>query len=283
MAYDKAASALGVETKGEEKRIRKVERPLVPWSACTKTVDVVTTETLLVETDEQTGRVLHVRNEPLFAAVVERGNQSEATGKVNMPTRHPSALVATVEQFFARVNGSPIPNDLRLQWVNFDRKQAVWEFGWTRYIKGYASEDEGMWASVDDVSGRIVSYHYNVTGATCEPVVRLSLSEASSKAKTHAERYVRKQAEEQAYEVVESAPATLQVVYPNYVRTEDVEKRAKENLRKAAKAPRLAYVFQYEFHRVSEGPSSTVPTYYTVVPRIVVWIDAATGDVLGGL
>lgn len=276
--YAKVAAALGLEPDTAEARIRTTGRPAAPWIPLMKPVQVVKTNTLQVELEEQTGQVLYVSNNAVSLRIHARKQLLfESRGKLFMPTRHPSAIVSAVEQFFARVAGHPLTTDLRLRMIEFDPKRGVWGLGWARYIAGYLSDSEGLGASVDDVSGKINHYTYTVTGATCRPVVRLSLKEAAPSARKHAEYIVQKQVRGEPYDVLETEPPSLQIVYPNYTRTENAKQLAKEDLRKAAKNPRLAYVFQFEFQYAGNKKG------HTILPLAVVWIDAANGDVLGGL
>lgn len=276
--YAKVAAALGIEPDTAEARIRTTGRPAAPWIPLMKPVQIVRTNTLQVKLEEQTGQVLYVSNTAVSLRIHARKQLLfESRGKLFMPTRHPSAIVSAVEQFFARVAGHPVPNDLRLRMIEFDPKRGVWVLGWARYIAGYLSDDEGLGASVDDVSGKINHYTYTVTGATCRPVIRLSLKEAAPSARKHAEYLVQKQARGEPYDVLETEPPSLQIVYPNYARTEDAEQLTEEDLRKAAKNPRLAFVFQFEFQYAGNKKS------HTILPLAIVWIDAANGDVLGGL
>jgi len=276
-AYARVAAALGIEADTAEARVQTKRRPLAPWLPFMKSVKVVTTAALRVEVEEETDQVTFVRNEVDNLRTYERKRRFRSSGKLSIPTRHPSAIIATVEEFFARVAGRPMPNDLRLRVVEFEPKRGVWNLGWARYIAGYLSDDEGVGASVDDVSGKILHYGYTVTGATCRPIVRLSLKDAAQTAQKHAEHLLQKQAGGEPYDIYEREPASLQIVYPNYAKTKVAETLAEEDLRKASKNPRLAFVFQFGLRYTGTKEA------YTMLPLAIIWIDAENGKVLGGL
>jgi hypothetical protein len=275
--YAKVASALGIKQDATRAHIQEVSRPIAPWANLTSPAVAVTTSSLQVEIDKRTGDVLYVKNKTLGAALFERQQEHETTGRRSVPTCDAATLVATIEQFFTRTSGRPILNNLRLRIIEFDSERGSWNLGWARYIAGYLSDSEGLGACIDDSTGTIVQYTYMVTGATCRPVVRLSLEDASRKAQEHAERLLQKQARGEAYEVYSRESASLQIVYPNYAKTEVAAQLAEEDLRRAAKNPRLAYVFHFGFRYAGAKAA------YVKLPPAVLWIDAENGKVLGGL
>jgi hypothetical protein len=221
-------------------------------------------------------------------------------GITDPPVSVPSELIEEASRF-AFAAGQPISEDMRLEQPKFSQDRRTWHFWWTRYLNGQPFADESQIFLFDDLTGLLEYYLSRVTDSTCTTEVRLDLETAIAKARTHAALLLKLNL---AYHgEVESGwrieawsghPPSLAIQYPNFVLSAEInaatptypyakspedplKPMTEKELTKRRDKPRLAYGVSFQFVYIGTA------ALHTGLPPVEIWVDAETGEILGGL
>ena len=275
--FNKAAEAFGIKISVAPVQTKDESRPMAPGSVDRKRLMAFSGGELEVHFDSDSSLPVFARNTSMLIKKCEILSTFEKTGRLRVPTRKLTDVVSAAERACGVILGSPMPDDMRLELVQFIGEDGTWGITWKRYISGYPSKGEGIWLGIDDETGRPGHYGNSRTGRVPAAPFRVgvNLADARKTAVAQAEMYARREGGEGYVVEDRHPPPSLQAVYPNFLWTEAREKMTEQELLKAAEAPRLAYVFHLGFRYTREGP-------YTLLFPPVIWVDAESGKVIGG-
>jgi len=262
---------LGIE-KEEPLMVSEVERWF--YFGPRRRVKRVVSKHVDVEIDVQTKKVVWIMNERLLDAVRSRARRAIAQGKEIKPTRQEAEIIAIAKEYSKRL-GQVLTPDIKLQIIQFDNGE--WGLGWVRYIGNYQFKDEGMGISIDDLTGKLFVYNNNLTAKHAATEVRISEEKAIRIAKAYITAILPRITFGYPFEISKIEQPNLYIVHPNYflegaLFTGIIRNRIRQFL--PPSNPRLVYSIRFEFHE----------TEALGIPRpIIVWVDAATGRVIGGM
>jgi hypothetical protein len=160
--------------------------------------------------------------------------------------------------------------------AKFNPKEASWAVGWRKYSGAYPFKDEGINIVVDDETGRLSMYNNFITTTECKKIdIKISQEKAIDLAKNRAKVVLQGMMKSTDYEVDKVNGPQLVIVTPNFWYSEKAPAKGEE-FKKNAKEPRLVFAVEFTFKYVGNAQ------LHISAPPIHIWIDAETGDVIGG-
>ncbi len=214
-----------------------------------------------VTVDPVTGRILSIET----TVVVNQGNAREMNEE-----QVQDAAKSLIQKIGAKVDSS-----MKVIHRGFDVSTGRWKVAWERRIDGYPFPEETIFVSFNDKDRSIASFRDRTTDQGCptKPIIE------EKKAKASAELRVKALLPElfgEHYEIATVTQGKLQVVYPNvrYVPQDRLEGTGSSET-----GPQFRLVYSFDLTFKYTGTATLRKT----TPPIAVWVDALTGDVIGGL
>jgi hypothetical protein len=218
---------------------------------------------LTVTLDTNSGRPLFILVHPNAVSEVSAGNK---------PFRDDREALGAAEAF-VRELGWSIETNTHLIHKEYDPGKRQWRFAWQRHLAGYPFPEETISTSIDAASRHLSSFRCTISERGCATVPSLSNTDAQQIAATNA-LGIAMGLVGQDYGVRGVRGNGLQVVYPNG-RYATYGKRTA--LTEVAPSPQLVYWFDVAFEYRGTD------TLHRAVAPISVWVDAVSGEVVGGL
>ena len=216
---------------------------------------------LTLTMDPATGQILSIEKK------AETENSSLPTINTNQAENIARSLV--------RQLGLKIDSGMRLINRGFDSSTGRWGIAWEKQIDGYPFPEETVFVLFNDRDRSIAIFRDRTTDLKCstKPIIEENTARMSAE---HCVNYLLPEMFGEHYEIGGITQGKLQVVYPNrrYVSQDGLEGTG---LQEAELQPRLVYSFDLTFRYTGTSSLriSTAP--------IAIWVDALTGNVIGGL
>lgn len=223
---------------------------------------------------EQTGEIAFVM---AFDAIGEHNKWRQEISQINkpvQPTRTETEIVRMARDSVEKITGESLPENYTVETIFYDRGpcKGEWSIRWHRTLNGYPYDNDIIGISLSDISGKFESLVITPTSEICPTEVKILKETAQKIALQLTERSV-----SGLYRKVYGRPTNpecesteLRIVNPNGL---------------------FRQYSKYRPPSVSFNPKSRLAYYiwikYKVDPpknkiRILVWVDAATGEILGG-
>ena len=171
--------------------------------------------------------------------------------------------------------GVKIDSRMVLIHIGFDVSTGRWRVAWQRRVDGYPFPEETVFVSFNDRNRRLTSFRDRTTNRRCatKPVIDEKRAMASAEVRI---MDLLPELFGAHYEIANITQGSLQVVYPNgrYAPQDDSERKGTSE---TWPQPRLVYTFVLSFKYTGAA------TLRKSTPPIAVWVDALTGDIVGGL
>lgn len=179
----------------------------------------------------------------------------------------------------------------------------MWSLSWWRYIHDFPTEERWL-LNVRDETCAVEKFENTVSSATCDTEIKISKDDAVMKARTHAEMIKKVQCiqaneDVNGYETKDISSeigmgVKLEIVHPNYNYIKEFRKAhtdylygirndgsgkpmTDEDLINTRNGLSLVYFIGFKFEPTGPTPGKTA------LFSVVVWVDARTGDIVGGL
>ncbi len=179
-------------------------------------------------------------------------------------------------EFVEKIRGY-FPSNLSSPSVGFRSTgypKGSWDMIWFREEKGYRHPNDWIQVTINDRTRKLISYEARlVSEELVSTDVKITEDEAKEIAAKHLRYFAKKldaPSEEHDRIPNEASSVKLEIVNPNYVFVEDREVLSM----RAATETVLAYIVELNF--------GVVPSFDEREQIIWVWVDAETGEVVGG-
>ena len=214
-----------------------------------------------ITVDSASGRILSI--ESVATSNIEGGptlneKQSEKIGKM---------LVRKIR---------PLDDsEMTVIYNKYDVSTACWKITWERMADGYPFPEETIFVSFDDKARSMVSFRDKATDNRCPttPIIEEKIAWAAAE---HCVNALLPEMFGEFYEIDGVPQGKLQVVYPN---GQYVFQARRVGAGPSAVRPQPRLVYSYDLSFRYTGTATLRRATYPVV----VWVDALTGDVVGGL
>jgi hypothetical protein len=274
-AFSQAAKTFGINLSSETPKESAAEIRSSEFNSPVKLIRKITSKQFEVAIDVKSGKIVSAYNEALFLEEDARLTTFNDTGKMQEPKQNLKQVVEATEKLVAAL-GQELGPDLKLSFVRFDSKRGCWELSWFRYIRGFLFEEECVSLTMDDAALKAVCYGDTVTEITCSTEVKITRDKAKASAMSRVSTTLQYDASNETFRADEVDPPQLWIVYAN-----DNVAANKLPSTPTDQYPRpkahLAYVFHFKF--VYAGKSHA----HAIIPPAYVFVDAASGAVIGGI
>jgi len=191
----------------------------------------------------------------------------------NKPIRKPTEMFALARNYVERITGKPVPENFIARTTYYDQGylRGKWNIIWRRTLNGYPYDNDVIGIGFSDVSGKFISLVVSQTSEICPTEVKIPEEEARKIAIEYTSQHVHK-FYQNAYGGQFSNPEIesieLRIVNPNYL----YERKLRGLPIRPTLKSRLAYYIWVKYK--VDQPKNAI--------KMLVWIDAATGKILGG-
>ncbi|MBM4047621.1 MAG: hypothetical protein FJ279_21150 [Planctomycetes bacterium] len=242
------------------------------------TVREVRSDALIARVDVETMKVVHAIDLTVTEQSWTGPKEHPSAPMTIVPTRNATDVIAIADQYCKRL-GHDLSRGFRLRLVQFEARYRHWSLAWLRVVGEYPFEESDFSLSIDDKTGKLAVYFNNTSSRPCQTEIKVGREKAMDVARDHVLTMAQPAlVRSEPLRMTEVGTCELKVVYPNYLLSPKVAQMGDEDLRKARRNPRLVYDIKYEFrYRRAEGKGDLSPR-----PPVSIWVDAATGEVVGG-
>jgi len=227
-----------------------------------------------------TGEIVQLFNSGYARKIREPARKAKDAGSPLSPTKT-AAEIQEISKKIGSLLGVPVRGDLRLSRTLYQPGRGDWWVTWQRYYDGYPFYGESIRFYIADTDGGLTSLWNTVTDNACSTEVKISKEQAVETAMGFFHDLLAREdiaskivvAEEYEIELLEEETG-LYIAYPNNIRMQFVY--PDRELTKTEE-PRLVYHVTAKFNYIGNAD------IHAALHGAVVWVDAATGEIVGGL
>jgi hypothetical protein len=216
---------------------------------------------------------LDVTLHPVSGRILSLDTRQTKRPAAAKPGMKDERALAIAEGYVRRLGSAVHPN-MEVIHKAFDPSTDRWNFAWQRSIDKYPFPEETVFIAVNDTDESLASFKDRTTDRKCptRPVIDEAQAKATAKLRIKA---IQPELFGKDYQLRTVSRGKLQIVYPNgrYLPEDNPDIRGLEN----NPQPRLVFSFDFTFDYTG------TMDIRRATPPVDVWVDALTGDVIGGL